>query len=74
VKNRQSVAPEFMVGITATPGNMSFANRSIGFMTSVDNGGGAPGVSGFDWNSTFTPGSFTTRTSSARISSCLWPG
>ena len=48
VRKRPSVAPELIVGITATPGNMSRLSVSMGPMTSRDSGGGAPGFSGGD--------------------------
>src|SRR4051812_24655167 len=74
VMNRQSVAPDDMVGITATPGNMSALTAWIGPITAFDSGGGAPGVSGGDWNSILTPGSLTALSSAWRISSGGWPG
>src|SRR6185436_443099 len=74
VRKRQSVAPEEIVGITATPGYVSAVSFSIGAITLRDRVGGAPTFSGADWNSTVTFGSSMARINSWRISSCACPG
>ena len=61
VRKRPSVAPELMVGMTATPGiHVLRVSASMGPMTSLDSGGAAPGFSGggleFDFHARIADG------------------